>query len=128
MGAYVLAKPPPTSCLLSQDAAHPLMFQKEISSDGNINTVDVMYPAMPFFLYANPSLLKYNLEPLFQNQEGNFYPNQYSMHDLGSQYVDLPLPKPASCEKQRVYEPVYFSEHVMSAELSAPKNIPLNHC
>lgn len=37
---------------------------------------------MPFFLYANPELLKYNLEPLFQNQEGGFYPNGYSMHDL----------------------------------------------
>ena len=46
------------------------MFQKEISSDGNVNTVDVMFPAMPFFLYANPELLRYNLEQLFQNQEG----------------------------------------------------------
>ena len=62
------------------------MFQKEISSDGNVNTVDVMYPAMPFFLYANPELLRYNLEPLFQNQEGGFYPNGYSMHDLGTHY------------------------------------------
>jgi hypothetical protein len=41
---------------------------------------------MPFFLYANPNLLKYNLEPLLQNQESGFYPNQYSMHDLGSNF------------------------------------------
>ena len=83
MGAYVLAIPPSGTCAsTSANMSEPLMFQKEISSDGNVNTVDVMYPAMPFFLYANPELLKYNLEPLFQNQEGGFYPNGYSMHDL----------------------------------------------
>ncbi|KAL8668741.1 MAG: hypothetical protein Q9168_006637, partial [Polycauliona sp. 1 TL-2023] len=84
MGAYVLAIPPSSSN--GNATIEPLMFQKEISSDGNTNTVDVMYPAMPFFLYANPTLLRYNLEPLFQNQEGGFYPNDYSMHDLGSHY------------------------------------------
>ena len=81
MGAYVLAVPPPGT-----DTSEPLMFQKEISSSGNVNTVDVMFPAMPFFLYANPELLRYILEPLYQNQEGNFYPNGYCMHDLGTHY------------------------------------------
>lgn len=41
---------------------------------------------MPFFLYANPELLRYNLNPLYYNQETNFYPNGYSMHDLGSNF------------------------------------------
>ncbi|KAL8663084.1 MAG: hypothetical protein Q9202_004121 [Teloschistes flavicans] len=88
MGAYTFAIPPSSSgCSnTTSNATEPLMFQKEISSDGNVNTVDVMYPAMPFFLYANPELLRYNLEPLYQNQEGGFYPNEYSMHDLGSHY------------------------------------------
>lgn len=45
-----------------------------------------MYPATPFFLYSNPDLLRFNLEPLFQYQESGFYPNYYSMHDLGSHY------------------------------------------
>ncbi|KAL8947185.1 MAG: hypothetical protein Q9222_006510, partial [Ikaeria aurantiellina] len=88
MGAYTLAIPPSSGGIsnASTNATEPLMFQKEISSDGNVNTVDVMYPGMPFFLYANPELLRYNLEPLYQNQEGGFYPNEYSMHDLGSHY------------------------------------------
>ncbi|KAL8709429.1 MAG: hypothetical protein Q9220_005812 [cf. Caloplaca sp. 1 TL-2023] len=88
MGAYTLAIPPASDGMgnTSTNATEPLMFQKEISSDGNVNTVDVMYPAMPFFLYANPDLLRYNMEPLYQNQEGGFYPNEYSMHDLGSHY------------------------------------------
>jgi hypothetical protein len=41
---------------------------------------------MPFFLYANSQLLKFNLEFLFQNEEGGLYPNEYSMHDLGSNF------------------------------------------
>lgn len=90
MGSYVFAVPPSSSSCSNSTSAHsadePLLFQKEISSDGNVNTVDVLYPAMPFFLYANPSLLRFSLDPLFQNQEGGFYPNDYSMHDLGSHF------------------------------------------
>ena len=86
MGAYVLAIPPALDCSNDTDLSSPFVFQKEISSDGNVNTVDVMYPAMPFFLYANPDLLRYNLNPLYQNQESGFYPNGYSMHDLGTNF------------------------------------------
>ncbi|KAJ5510299.1 hypothetical protein N7453_002402 [Penicillium expansum] len=62
------------------------LFLKEISSDGNMNTVDVVFPAYPIFLYTNPELLKLVLTPLFENQEAGKYPNKYSMHDLGSAY------------------------------------------
>lgn len=87
MGAYVLTVPPSGGCSNGGvNVSEPLFFQKEISSDGNVNTVDVLYPAMPFFLYANPELLRYSLEPLFQNQESGFYPNGYSMHDLGTNF------------------------------------------
>ena len=87
MGAYVLTVPSPGGCSnTGVNISEPLFFQKEISSDGNVNTVDVLYPAMPFFLYANPELLRYSLEPLFQNQESGFYPNGYSMHDLGTNF------------------------------------------
>ena len=87
MGAYVLPMRPSTGgCNSSSNTSDPLMFQKEISSDGNVNTVDIMYPAMPFFLYSNPNLLRFNLEPLYQNPEGGFYLNEYSMHDLGTHF------------------------------------------
>ncbi|KAI1412070.1 DUF1793-domain-containing protein [Hypoxylon sp. FL1857] len=88
MGAYVLAVPPsdPDNPDSSADNVEPLMFQKEISSNGNINTVDVLYPASPFFLYANPTLLKYVMQPLLELQEGDFYPNTYSTHDIGASF------------------------------------------
>ncbi|KAJ5692337.1 hypothetical protein N7462_001760 [Penicillium macrosclerotiorum] len=62
------------------------LFLKEISSDGNVNTVDVIFPAYPILLYSNPELLKLVLDPLFENQEAGKYPNTYSMHDIGSNY------------------------------------------
>jgi len=63
-----------------------LYFMKEISSDGNVNTVDVIFPAWPIFLYLNPTLGKHLLEPLFQYQASGQYPNPWSVHDMGSSY------------------------------------------
>ncbi|KAJ4302258.1 hypothetical protein N0V88_002395 [Collariella sp. IMI 366227] len=66
--------------------SNPLLFLKEISSDGNTQTVDVIFPAFPFFLYTNPRWLGYLLEPLLEHQRAGLYPNDYSMHDLGSSF------------------------------------------
>ncbi|ERT02943.1 hypothetical protein HMPREF1624_01247 [Sporothrix schenckii ATCC 58251] len=59
------------------------IFLKEISSDGDIQTVDVIFPAHPILLYLNPELLRLLLDPLFENQESGHYPNPWSTHDLG---------------------------------------------
>lgn len=65
---------------------NPVLFLKEISSNGNFQTVDVIFPAFPFFLYTNPQWLAYLLEPLLEHQRSGQYPNDYSMHDLGSHF------------------------------------------
>ncbi|KAL2063340.1 hypothetical protein VTL71DRAFT_5145 [Oculimacula yallundae] len=62
------------------------LFLKEISSDGNTQTVDVIFPFYPILLYLQPSLAKLMLDPLYENQESGQYPNKYSMHDLGAHY------------------------------------------
>ncbi|KAI1436055.1 DUF1793-domain-containing protein [Xylaria sp. CBS 124048] len=64
----------------------PILFLKEISSNGNFQTVDVIFPAFPFFLYTNPKWLAYLLEPLLEYQSSGQYPNDYSMHDLGTHF------------------------------------------
>ncbi|KAI3318211.1 DUF1793-domain-containing protein [Xylariaceae sp. AK1471] len=64
----------------------PILFLKEISSNGNFQTVDVIFPAFPFFLYTNPQWLAYLLEPLIEHQLSGQYPNDYSMHDLGAHF------------------------------------------
>jgi hypothetical protein len=63
-----------------------ILFLKEISSNGNFQTVDVIFPAFPFFLYTNPKWLAYLLEPLLEYQLSGQYPNDYSMHDLGAHF------------------------------------------
>ncbi|KAI9751330.1 MAG: hypothetical protein M4579_006113 [Chaenotheca gracillima] len=62
---------------------NPILFLKEISSNGNFQTIDVIYPAFPFFLYTNPRWLAYLLEPLIEHMLSGQYPNDYAMHDLG---------------------------------------------
>jgi hypothetical protein len=62
------------------------LFLKEISSNGNTQTIDVIYPATPFFYYANADLVKLLLDPHFENQESGHYPNKWAIHDLGTHY------------------------------------------
>jgi hypothetical protein len=70
----------------ADNTTEPTVFQKEISSDGKVNTVDVIYPALPFWLYANPSLLRLLLKPIFEFQESGLYHERYAMHDIGRFY------------------------------------------
>ncbi|KAK3994663.1 hypothetical protein QBC44DRAFT_43312 [Cladorrhinum sp. PSN332] len=64
--------------------AKPYIFLKEISSNSDIQTVDVIFPAFPILVYLNPRLIKYLLEPLYENQESGAYPNAFAEHDLGT--------------------------------------------
>lgn len=64
----------------------PIIFMKEISSDGNTQTIDMLFPAFPFFLYSNPKWLAYLLEPLLEHTLSGQYPNKYAMHDIGSSF------------------------------------------
>ena len=63
----------------------PWAFLKEISSDGNVSTVDVVYPASPAYLYLSPSYFQLLLEPLLSYAE-NGWIEQFAEHDLGASY------------------------------------------
>jgi hypothetical protein len=71
--------------LVSHDGK-PWAFLKEISSDGNVSTIDVTYPAMPVFVYTDPAYLGLLLEPLFDYPERGGWPKTFAQHDLGSSY------------------------------------------
>jgi len=65
----------------------PWVFLKEISSDGDINTVDVIYPAAPFFLVFAPETLRLLIMPLlaYANNETNIpYNLSWAPHHLGT--------------------------------------------
>lgn len=64
---------------------------KEISSDGDVSTVDVIYPASPLILYLNPELLYILTLPLMEyvnNDTGKYgkynpYNYEWAPHHLG---------------------------------------------
>lgn len=49
----------------------------------NVNTVDVLYPSWPIFLYTNPVLGKYLLEPVLAYVATGQYDPPYAIHDIG---------------------------------------------
>ncbi|MEU3862114.1 DUF4965 domain-containing protein [Streptomyces sp. NPDC028722] len=64
----------------------PWAFQKEISSSGNMSTVDVVYPTFPVYLYLSPAYLRMLLEPLLDYPEHGAWPSAFAEHDLGRLY------------------------------------------
>jgi hypothetical protein len=76
--------------LVQSPSGAPWIYLKEISSDGNVSTVDVTYPGCPAFLYMNPRLMKPLLDPIFDNCERPVsrggWPKKFAIHDIGSHY------------------------------------------
>ncbi|WAQ85622.1 hypothetical protein PtA15_6A250 [Puccinia triticina] len=65
------------------DVSDVAAFSKEISSNGDMSTVDVIFPQFPIFAYLDPALVRLNLEPIFKYSESGLYPNRWTVHDLG---------------------------------------------
>ncbi|KAL8663165.1 MAG: hypothetical protein Q9202_004097 [Teloschistes flavicans] len=68
------------------DTTDLMLFLKEISSDGNANTVDVIYPTFPIFYVMDPEYIRLVLEPVIQYLEMGRWPKAYTIHDIGSAY------------------------------------------
>ena len=72
------------SKLVADVDGRPMLFPKENFSNGCIATVDVIYPASPFFLLFNPELLKAQLQPLMEYTETGRWRFPFAPHDLGT--------------------------------------------
>ena len=63
-----------------------LAFIKELSSDGNINTVDVIMPAFPIYYILDPDYIRLLLEPMMRYLAAGRWHKPYVIHDMGKHY------------------------------------------
>jgi hypothetical protein len=61
----------------------PMAFLKEISSNGDCNSLDVISPTMPIYLFLSPSWIKYHLQPYVNYIESGRWTNNFIPHDNG---------------------------------------------
>ena len=61
----------------------PWAFLKEIASDGDTATVDVIFPASPVWIYLDPQYLSLLLRPTFGYAASGRWTARFAPHDLG---------------------------------------------
>ncbi|KAI7276327.1 DUF1793-domain-containing protein [Hortaea werneckii] len=66
--------------------APPQAFIKEISSDGNLNTVDIIFQTWPVFISLNPDYIRLLWEPIMSYSASGRWPKDFVIHDMGTHY------------------------------------------
>ncbi|CAG8056945.1 unnamed protein product [Penicillium salamii] len=70
----------------SLDTGGVLAFIKELSSDGNVNTIDVIMPAFPIYYVMDPDYIRLLLEPVMKYLAAGRWHLPYTIHDIGTHY------------------------------------------
>jgi hypothetical protein len=87
----------------SLDINKTYAFIKEISSDGNINTVDVIFATFPIFYLLSPDYIKLLLDPILEYTGSTAYDKTYAVHEIGASYPNA-TGHPATGEEMPIEE------------------------
>ncbi|MHB1988146.1 MAG: glutaminase family protein [Acidimicrobiales bacterium] len=64
-------------------AGQPWAFLKELSSDDDVSTIDIIFDSCPVFLYLDPGYIPMLLEPILQYAASPHWSEPYPPHSLG---------------------------------------------
>ena len=88
----------------SLDTNDVMAFVKEISSDGNVNTIDVIVPLTPILYVVAPEYIRLLLEPVMQYLASDGWPHNFTVHDIGSYYPNATGHNNGTAEQMPVEE------------------------
>ena len=86
------------------DTSDVMVFIKEISSNGNINTIDVIMPTSPIFYVMAPDWIRLTLEPVMRYLAEGLWPHDWAIHDIGQSYPNATGHNDGTAEQMPVEE------------------------
>ncbi|KAI0481069.1 hypothetical protein GGR56DRAFT_628769 [Xylariaceae sp. FL0804] len=89
---------------ISDLSAAPSAFIKEISSDGNMNTVDLLFQTSPVFFALAPDYLRLLTQPILSYLESGAWPLPWVIHDIGSAYPNATGHDDGQAEQMPLFE------------------------